>query len=170
MTQTEIERKWLVTLPDNPENWLIELPRQHITQTYLGSHDGFSVNQVREIIHFNREHTGLTHTYCEKSNLSENVREEYEVEIPIRVYQQLKLFSLSTHDTICKTRWDVLCEGSKFELDYFPDLSLWMMELEVDSVERLTGHVYFPDFISIIAEVTGNRDFNNFALARKDRS
>lgn len=62
--------------------------------------------------------------------------------------------------------WADHSQGIKFEIDYFKDARVVLLEVEVNDLKQ---NIEFPPFIEreIIGEVTGNKLFNSFNLAYK---
>lgn len=65
---------------------------------------------------------------------------------------------------IAKTRY-VFHWGTKFELDVFNDFSLIILEVELNNLDE---KIIWPDWLEkeIIAEITGQKEFSNYNLAR----
>ena len=152
-TQYEIERKYIVRMPDVP------LPGTEsvtdITQVYLLTDDGSS-ERVRT--------RGGKYTHNRKVPVTEIRNVETEEEISREEYEAL----LERRDPACavieKVRHVFEYEGQNFELDVFP---FWkkqaMMEIELKNEDV---PVNMPPFITVIREVTEDRRYKNHYMAK----
>lgn len=164
---TEIERKFLIRLPD-----FDTIPNrrvQAITQTYLTSlpHDPGLERRVRKITE-----NGVTRwIYTEKrtlSNVGAAVREENEREISGEEYASKLTEAFSTLD---KVRHSFPFGSHTVEIDVYPyeiggDALLGLAVLEIEMADE-HEEITIPPFIEVIRELTGTREFSNKAMAKR---
>ena len=105
--------------------------------------------------------------YTEKKFISAAVREENEREITENEY----VFLISEADpalkTIIKTRRIINYNSQRFEIDSYPfSDDLATMELELADENQA---IDFPPNISIIKEVTGDKNYSNARLAQNEK-
>lgn len=155
----EIERKFLVKQPCIRN---IDVKRKlDIVQTYLrdGLNNGSKLQRrVRKI----RENDRLKYFYTEKVFISSVERLENEYKISCSEYNHL----LQERKTDCvpieKQRICFEYRNQLFELDIYPfSEKLAILELELESPEQ---EIFFPDYIDVIKEVTGDRAYSNAVL------
>ncbi|MCM1132476.1 MAG: hypothetical protein NC340_03295 [Ruminococcus flavefaciens] len=156
----EIERKFLVNIPAFDK---LNITRKiGILQTYLldGTADGKTVQRrVRKIT----ENGGTVYVYTEKIFVSAMIRNETEYEITCAEYNQL----LQEHKPGCvpieKQRICFEYHSQMFELDVYPFSDrLATLELELENPEQ---EIFFPEYVEILREVTGNKAYSNAELA-----
>ncbi len=147
----EIERKWLVRIPEN----IGEFPYETIEQDYLSAESGFR-GRIRKL--------DDRFIYTEKAPTSDpRVRIENEREITREEYSSLK--EKTVGNTIKKRRYLIPYNGLVFELDVFEnsdDNDLALMEAELEDRE---SSVEPPPFIEIVGEVTDDPYYTNRNLA-----
>ena len=152
----EIERKFLVKMPDLKKLNLIKLV--DIRQTYLSDGEKGSQRRVRKISCGNK----VSMTYTEKNFLSPVVREETERTINSDEYNLLLKDAKNTAP-VEKKRAVFLYENQKFELDIYPFSQKYaILELELENPEQ---KIYFPSYVNVVKEVTGDRNYSNITLA-----
>ncbi len=153
----EIERKFLVRYPDTA---ILDTRRTvSILQTYLSDGENGSQRRVRRIT----ENGEVSYTYTEKVFRSAVVREENERTITAGEYSELIKQAKEGFAPVNKTRYCFDYLGQWFELDtYSFSKELAIMELEL---RREDQHIFLPDNISVIREVTGEHAYSNSALA-----
>lgn len=164
---TEIERKFLIRLPD-----FDSIPNQRIqamTQTYLVSlpDDPSLERRVRKI----EENGQIRYIYTEKRSISANtaaVRQEDEWEIGAEEYAEKLTEAFSQ---LSKVRHSFPYAGHTVEIDVYPyhiggDAMLGLAVLEVELADENEA-IEFPSFIEILRELTGSREFSNKALAKR---
>ena len=150
----EIERRWLVKIPDN----INDFPCHRIEQAYLSPESGFQ-GRIRRL--------DDKFIYTEKARTgSSAVRIENEKEITEEEYLSLK--NQTILNTIRKRRYLIPYGGLTFELDVFentsdPDYGLMEAELENE-----TDSANVPDFVEVIQEVTSDPYYTNRNLASMD--
>ena len=158
----EIERKWLIRMPDLQQ--LREKADRIIDmeQAYLkGGAPGVSM-RVRKSV----EGDKVTYHRNEKQKLSHTVRIEREEEIDEQHYKILLGFGNPTLRKIEKTRYCVpLADGLTAEIDVFP---FWadraFCEVEMPHVNT---PVTLPDWLDVVREVSADKRYTNLALARE---
>ncbi len=160
----EIERKFLIAYPDEP----ILLAQQgadktEIAQTYLIAGEDGTERRVRK-----RGRAGkCVYTYTEKVFLSTVRRIEREREISVAEYERLLLQADASMRTLQKYRYcipfgDIVCE-----IDVYPFISDWaVLEIELTDEKQ---EIILPDFVQVIREITGEREYSNKYLARREK-
>ncbi|MCH5194692.1 MAG: hypothetical protein J1F11_12085 [Oscillospiraceae bacterium] len=147
----EIERRWLVKVPDN----IGDFSYHSIEQAYLSPESGFQ-GRIRRL--------DDKFIYTEKARTgSSAVRIENEREITETEYLSLK--DKTILNTIRKRRYIIPYGGLTFELDVFEntaDPGFGLMEAELESE---TDSADIPGFVEIIQEVTDDPYYTNRNLA-----
>lgn len=158
----EIERKFLVEIPD------IELLKKQdnynssaIEQIYISGDGVCTGGRIRK-----REFSNGCKFYKTfKENISDVSRIEIETEITEDEYSALAKNILCETCAINKVRHCFDYKGQTFELDVY---SFWddkaTLEIELESEEQ---PVDLPGFVRVIKEVTGDRSYTNYSLAKK---
>ena len=160
MAGFETERKLVIEKPETETlSVLPDFSVSRITQTYLIAEKSVT-HRVRR-----REMDGVAvYTECKKRRLSPATCIEDEREITEENYAELLRLSDPLSKTIEKTRITFRHGGRLFEVDVYPE---WerscIMEVELPSED---APVDFPPFIRIIKEVTGDKRYSNFGMAR----
>lgn len=157
----EIEKKFLIRMPNL--KWIEEntdVKIAQISQTYLGlKKNGFG-ERVRKMTIDGK--TKYYHT--SKKSLSNMTRIEVEKEISKKEYYEY-MAQKNRRGTLHKTRYVVSMNNMKYEIDVYP---FWE---ETAILEIELGHekqkFVIPDFIEVIGDVTGNRDYSNSSLSNK---
>ena len=155
----EIERKYLIQLPDEGTLDSLALGRDWIEQTYLLAEEG-----TTERVRARRSPGGEpVYTHTVKRRRSALTREELEQEISREEYEALLGRADPTLRVICKTRWRIPYEGHILEVDRFP---FWadraILEVELGSE---TEGVALPDWGLLIREVTQDERYTNRSMA-----
>ena len=158
----EIERKWLIRMPD-----LVLLREKAerviaMEQVYLkGGAPGVSM-RVRKSV----EGETVTYHRNEKQRLSDTVRIEREEEVDEQHYKILLGFADPKLRKIEKTRYCVPLEGGlTAEIDVFPfwdDRAFCETELPTEDTP-----VTLPNWLDVVREVTEDKRYTNLALARE---
>ena len=157
----EIERKFLILHPDLNELEKMQACRRvFITQTYFKTpQEGkFRVRQRGE---------GEEAVYIKtvKRKINEMKRIEIEEYITREVYQQYisqKEYSLGT---ISKNRYCIADQSTYYELDVFPFWDKFaLLEIELLSEDEACT---MPPFVTVLREVTMEKEFRNLALAKR---
>ena len=157
----EIERKYIIAMPDTE---LLRLQagftESAIEQIYLPSDAGVT-RRVRR-----REFTdGVRYYVTEKRRLDRMSAQEHEWEISEAEYASLSSTPAEGTRPVLKRRYTFEHMSQTFEVDVYPEWqSTAIMETELDSRER---SVQMPEFIRILREVTGLKEYSNAAMSRK---
>lgn len=157
----EIEKKFLIKMPDL--NWIknnTNCQIAEILQTYLGFKRKGYGDRIRKMTI-----NGVTkYFYTSKKSLSDMTRIELEKEINEKEYLE-HLKEENARKTLFKTRYMIYQDGLKYEIDIYP---FWqetaILEIELKSED---ASYTIPDFIEVIGDVTGNRDYSNSSLVDK---
>lgn len=156
----EIERKYLIAFPD--EGQLSALPDAQISdivQTYLLSDKG--ERRVRKWTE-NGTSTYIS-TYKEKRPGTLK-RLEIEAEITEEEYNSLLKTADPTMNPLHKKRYTIPYGSHTAEIDIYPFFTdRAILEIELDSEDEA---VTLPDFVTVIREVTGEKEYKNPVLAR----
>lgn len=162
---TEIERKFLIKMPDI--SMLVSkynAVQSNIVQTYLKS-DGDLERRVRQ--------RGLGNNfsfyYTEKRKVSPDSgmeRIEKERRITNREYLTLLLEADTTKHHIVKDRYCFEFQNQYFELDIYPQSETEAI-LEIELTDR-KDEVVIPDFIEVIKEVTDDDFYKNYKIAERE--
>ena len=155
----EIERKFLIRMPD-PGRLARESERRiSITQIYLNNTENVHSRRVR----LSRWEGGEARYYNEKVRLTDRTRIEREREIGPEEWDALLAEADPDRRVIEKTRWCVPCGGHTVEVDVFP---FWddraFCEVELASEDEAFE---LPDWIAVVREVTADPRYTNYALA-----
>ena len=92
------------------------------------------------------------------------VRQEIERRISEREYLSLLRNCDTTLHQIRKTRYCIVHDGNYYEIDTYPfskDNAILEIELSNTNAE-----VDFPPYIEVVKEVTGDKSFSNYAIAK----
>ena len=155
----EIERKFLIRMPD-PERLEQESVRRiSITQVYLKNTENVHSRRVR----LSRWDGGEARYYNEKVRLTDRTRIEREREIGPEEWDALLAEADPDRRAIEKTRWCVPSGGHTLEIDVFP---FWTdrayCEVELSSEDE---PFEVPGWIEILREVTDDARYTTYALA-----
>lgn len=156
----EIERKFLIALPDAALLGEKSVKRLAIAQVYLRAVTSGAGRRIRRA----RCGDETRYYYTEKTRVTAVTRIEREHEITAAEFEAL----LSERDealrTIEKTRYLVPFEGHTLEIDVFP---FWrdraFCECELQSEDE---PLPLPDWLHVYREVTDDSRYTNRALAR----
>lgn len=160
-TAFEIERKYLIRMPD-----VARLKGEagasvaRMTQTYLLSETG--THRVRKIEKDGR----VFYVETKKHRISDLTAEERERHLTAAEYEALLRLADTERRPIEKTRYTVpLSDGIHYmEIDVYP---FWrhtaVLEVELRSEDE---QFELPTYIHVIREVSQDRRFKNYALAR----
>lgn len=154
----EIERRWLVKIPENIDDFRYE----SIEQDYLAPESGFQ-GRIRKL--------DDKYIYTEKARTGNfAVRIENEREITEEEYLSLKKHTIL--NTIKKRRYLIPYKGKNsalFEFDVFENTvesGIGIMEIEI---ENENDPVNIPEFIEVIQEVTNDTYYTNRNLASMEK-
>jgi len=158
----ETERKYLIEYPDldllSSESFAI----REITQTYLTS-EGNEDRRVRRSV----EGGYTVYTYTEKRPLSKLTRYEDEREISRAEYDSYLDSADPDFIPLHKTRFCIRVGGRIAEVDVYDgisDFAICEVELEDEGEE-----VVLPSCVSLIREVTGEKEYSNRYFCRRGR-
>ena len=159
----EIERKFLVKKPNLEDiSKHVAMTSVNIVQTYLKS-EGDSEVRLRQ--------RGINGSYfyylTEKTTINNLKRVEREKKISEREYIELLNLADTSLKQIVKKRVCFVYMNQYFELDLF-DFSndKAIVEIELTSESDV---VRFPEFLTIIKEITDDLSYRNIALARNQK-
>lgn len=151
----EVERRWLVKIPQN----LSDFRYSEIEQAYLAPESGFQ-GRIRR-----RDNKYI---YTEKARTGKNlVRIENEREITESEYNEYKKHTIL--NIVKKKRYIIPCGGLEFELDVFENTveeGYAIMEAELPDE---TAEAALPDFIEVVREVTEDVYYTNRNFASMDK-
>lgn len=156
----EIERKFLIAYPDLAMlEAMPNVKKIDISQTYLDPDSGNNM-RVRQ-----RGSDGsYSYFLTSKKDISPTVRIEDEIRISKGEYKAHLEHASPSARTIEKSRYCIAHNGSYFELDIYP---FWndraVLEIELLDAD---SPVDIPEWVNIIKEVTGDKRYGNFELAR----
>ena len=155
----EIERKWKIQPIDAV--WLTSADISHITQTYLKN---TGEERVRRRVRGDTEE--YTHTI--KKEVKPGIRQESETSITKLEYEKLLETKDPTRTVIQKTRYKLPQDGLTLEIDHFKTpCDFWMLEIEYTSEEGLALDPALPVWVTLVEEVTTNRNWSNAQIALK---
>ena len=156
-TELEIERKFLVEMPDLA---LLDVRRSaHIRQTYLTNGEGGSQRRVRMVT----ENGAVRYIYTEKVFYTAVTRKETEFDISKEEYDRLLEQIRPDCVPIEKDRVCFYYKEQLFELDAYPfSNELAILELELGFPDQ---EIVFPPEISVVKEVTCQEAYSNARLA-----
>lgn len=155
MESYEIERRFLICMPNCEFLQKNCKEQREITQAYLKDH-----SRIRSI----KKGNETVYIKTVKTRISDIKRLEREWEITKTEFlNDLKEKQDGTNE-IVKTRFVYEFGGLDFEIDIFP---FWqnqaILEIELKSEEQ---SFVLPPFVKVIKEVTNDRRYNNFSLAK----
>lgn len=150
----EIERKFLILRPE--DHILSRFNSSKIEQSYL-IHNG----RVRA-----RTTNGDTvYTHTVKTAVTNVTRIENEREVTAVEYEQLLKNADPQRRTVKKTRYIIPFSGLDFELDDFgAEYTHALLEIELESEDQ---DFVLPDFITVVREVTEEKEYRNSVIAKK---
>ena len=156
----EIERKFLIVFPDTDLLEKIAESKSDISQTYLKTDDGFT-SRVRK-----RTTDGATkYIFTEKRRITDVKCIENEREINGEEYEELLKLADPERRTVEKMRYCIPFNGRVVEVDVYPfwnDRAIAEVEMEDENEE-----VVLPEFIKVIRDVTAEKAYKNYSLAKE---
>lgn len=157
----EIEKKYIIMKPSVAQISRMEgYSVSEIEQIYLPSGDG-STHRVRRRV----GEGGTRFTETRKIRIDEMSATEIEGEITESRYLALASAPLEGTRPIVKVRHKFFYLGQMFEIDVYPEWERTaIMETELETREAT---VAFPECISILRDVTGDRRYSNAAMSRE---
>ncbi len=157
----EIERKYLICYPDlkelesNPNCTKVD-----ITQTYLTSENG-----VERRIRARGIDGNYVYYLTEKREITGLKRIETERRLTQDEYLELLMQADNRLHTIHKTRYCLSDHNQYFEIDIYPEWDKQaIMEIELRDEDQ---EVQLPDFIKVIKEVTDDKAYKNYQMAKE---
>ena len=156
----EIERKYLIEYPDIERLLREGCAVKKIEQTYLIS-DKDTDRRVRRSVEGER----TVCTFTEKRQITKITRYEDEREISEDEYLAYLLNADPEFRTLSKVRYCVRTGDRIAEIDVYDDIrDFAICEVELESEDEA---VTLPSCITLIREVTGERDYTNRQFAKK---
>ena len=156
----ETERKYLIRKPDITMLDALCGEKWELTQTYLLTETGCT-ERVRRI----RDGDGEHYFHTVKRRLSALSSVENEEEITAEAYERYLLRRDSERRAIEKTRWRIPYEAHLLEIDVYP---FWqdaaVLEIELKGEDDSAA---YPDWVEVLADVTGDVRFKNVSLAKQ---
>ena len=157
----EIERKYLIKYPDI--SFLESLPncrKVEIIQTYLKSDNG---NEIR--VRQRGTDGNFIYFRTEKRPIDDVKRVEIERRLSQGEYLRLLMDADTTKRQIRKTRYCLTHMNQYFEIDVYP---FWndraIVEIELNSEDEA---INFPEWLTVIREVTDDISYRNSSIAEK---
>ena len=157
----EIERKYVIALPDF--SIICEMPHytvSEITQIYMPTVCGAS-HRVRRRAFADT----VIYTETKKQRIDAMSAREDEREITEEEYTALAAERDMSLNPITKVRHTFEYFGRIFELDVYPEWEHTCI-LETELCDR-GEEVDMPDFIRIIRDVTGAREYSNHSMSKR---
>ena len=155
----EIERKYLIAMPDRALLDRLCTRRDYIRQTYLTPLEPGTTERIR----LRGCGEGAEYTHTVKRRLTDYTRQEDEEAVSPREYRELARRADPALRVIEKTRWCIPHMGVTLEVDLFP---FWsdraFLEIELPDPAAAPP---LPDWASLIREVTEDPRYTNRALA-----
>lgn len=158
----EIERKYLIKYPDLLR--LEDLPncnKVDMIQTYLKNQPDGTEARVRQ-----RGQNGNYVCYrTEKRWVSDTTRVEVDRRIDLKEYVSFLSEADPERRLIHKTRYCLTENNRYYEIDIYPEWKKQaILEIELKSEDE---EVVFPDGIKVIKEVTGDKAYSNYEMAKE---
>lgn len=156
----EIEKKYIILKPRADElSVMADYSVSEIVQIYLSSPQGIT-HRVRSRKFTDRTvFTETTKVRIDKMSAYENEREITESE-----FESLSERRDKNTRAIKKHRHTFVFSGQLFEIDVYPEWHGTAI-LETELSDR-DAKVEFPDFIKIVADVTGDKRYSNASMSR----
>ena len=158
----EIERKYLIRMPDPGR--LASLPgctASGIEQTYLIAANPGETERVR----LRRYPDRVEYTHTVKVRVTSATAREDETAISESEYRELLTRRDPALRVVVKTRYAFVLDGQSYEVDVYP---FWertaVLETELQSEDE---HPPIPPFLTLIREVTGDKNYSNRGIARR---
>ena len=163
----EIERKFLIKRPDSDYLSSIDgCTVREIVQTYLYT-DG-AERRIRKLV----ENGITTYIYTEKKRVPGAEISRFEDEREITAEEYVALYKEAAME-LSKTRYSFPHAGRVVEIDVYPEevggelfRGRAILEIEMESEDEKLS---IPDFINVIEEVTGRKEYSNKKLAEKNK-
>lgn len=154
----EEERKYVVEIiGDLPEDCI----ESEITQTYLQGYPG-AEERLRKrtwgrkqvYVHTTKKQTAANEELVTERQINQHL---YELMLPLADPQR---------NAIHKMRHSFIWKGQYFEIDVYKEELDGLIILETKGIAKEES-LRLPPFLKILKEVTGNKDYYNFNLAKK---
>ena len=157
----EIERKFLISMPDRARLDAEAREKWEIRQVYLSGRPEQGSRRVRRVRCGGAEHW----YYSEKIRLSDMTRIEREREITAEEAETLLEERDAAKRPIEKTRWRIPYGGRLLEVDVFP---FWKRQAfcEVELPGEDADYA-LPPYLRVLREVSGEHRYDNNTLARE---
>lgn len=157
----EIERKFIIKKPDTEKmSQMPEYDKTAITQIYLLS-DGGITHRIRSRKYRDR----AVYTETVKKRIDEISVYEDEREIGGEEFLALSKKIDKTTRPISKVRHSFLYSGKTVEIDIYPEWkNTAIMEIELESRD---DDISLPEFISVVREVSGIKEYSNASMSRR---
>lgn len=163
----EIERKFLIKRPDVSVLESIDgCAVREIVQTYL--HTDGAERRIRRIV----ENGATSYIYTEKRRVPGAEISRFEDEREITAEEYAALYAEAANE-LAKTRYAFPYGGRVVEIDVYPDeiggelfRGRAILEIEMESEDE---ELHIPEFIEVIEEVTGRKEYSNKSLAEKNK-
>ena len=163
----EIERKFLIKRPDSDCLASIDgCTAREIVQTYL--HTEGAERHIRKLV----ENGITTYIYTEKMRVPGAEISRFEDEREITAEEYVALYKEAAME-LSKVRYSFPHDGRVIEIDVYPDeiggelfRGRAILEIEMESEDE---ELSIPDFINVIEEVTGRKEYSNKTLAEKNK-
>ena len=157
----EIERKYVIAMPDMAElSGLCGYTVSEIDQTYLASAEHVT-HRVRKRVFGER----VVYTETKKIRIDKMSAFEDERELTEEEYCALLKLRKEGTVTLKKVRHTFYYSAQTFEVDIYPEWQKTaILETELPSRET---EVAFPDFIKVVAEVTGDKRYSNASMSHE---
>ena len=156
----EIERKYLIRMPDMALLDALSKEKWEITQVYLLT-ETLCTERVRRV----REESGTRYFHTLKRRLSALSCVENEEEITAEAYESYLRRRDPERRAVEKTRWRIPYEAHLLEIDAYP---FWedaaVLEIELTGEDDSAA---YPDWVEVLADVTGDMRFKNVSLAKQ---
>ena len=154
----EEERKYIVELTGPMPDDCIE---SDITQTYLQS-DADAEIRLRK--HSWGKKDVFVHTTKKKTSPGEELVTERQINNSL--YEMMLGLADPQRHTIHKHRQSFVYQGQFFEVDTYLDQLQGLVILETKGIAE-GEPVKFPPSVKVVSEITGNKDYYNYNLAKK---
>ena len=159
---TEVERKFLIKRPSEAEIQALGcISKTNIIQTYLKCENSTEERRIRQR---GTVEDGFSFYYTEKTDVSAGVRVEKERKITPDEYLKLLTEANASLHQISKTRYCFVYKRQYFELDIYPFSDDYaIVEIELNNLNET---IDFPVNLELVKEVTNDKEFRNYGLAR----
>ncbi len=152
----EEERKYIVKVTGPLPDDCIE---SEITQTYLKGYPN-AEERLRKRCWGRKQ----VYVHTTKKQTAENEEIVTERQINQHLYELMLPLADPNRQTIRKHRQSFIWQGQYFEVDTYLEQLEGLVILETKGIAK-GEPVKFPPFLSVIEEVTGNKDYYNYHLA-----